>query len=375
MMKKMFAVFCAVLFTEAAFAQITNPAPYCSAAFSNNYNMIDSMDLNGTKFSFGTMGSVSNSNTYKYYNTTVLPNLSQGSSPTLKLRFFAPNDMEPGYFAVWIDFNKNNTFESSELVMQNSNTTMTLLPVFGAAVTPITKTIPVPATAVVGKTRMRIMRGQDLTNPTTYTSTFVLNPCPAAGSNSYGCTYDFDINIVAGGGSTTTAPKAAFSSTPTIGTSSTVFNLKDASTNTPTSYTWTFTPNTVTYQGGTSSTSANPQVKFTAAGSYTVKLKVSNAAGSDSLTKSNYIKINPTSVSYIQKNNIHFYPNPTNSIIVVDDSYKGMTFELIGIDGRIYRSFVLTDNKISVSDLPNGLYNIRMTGLDAIYMDKVMICK
>ncbi len=377
MMKKMLTVFCAVLFTEAAFAQITNPAPYCSAAFSNNYNMIDSMDFNGTKFSFGTMGSFTSPNTYKYYNATVLPNLPQGGTATIKLRFFAPNDGEPIYYAVWIDYNKNNTFDNTELVMQNSNTNMAALPTFGASVTPITKTITIPATAVVGKTRMRVMRGEDVSNPYTYTPSFTLNPCPTAGpgTNTYGCTYDFDINIVAGGGSTTTAPKAAFSSTPTIGTSSTVFNLKDSSTNTPTNYTWTFTPNTVTYQGGTSSTSANPQVKFTVAGSYTVKLKVSNTAGSDSITKSNYIRVNPTSVGQIEKNIIQFYPNPANSLIVIDNSYKGMTFSLIGIDGKIHRSFVLNDNKIDVSDLPNGMYIIKMTGVDIVYMDKVIICK
>jgi len=63
----------------------------------------------------------------------------------------------------------------------------------------------------------------------------------------------------------------------------------DLSTNNPTSWAWTFTPSTITYLNGTTSSSQNPQVRFDVPGSYTVSLTVSNAAGSDTETKNNYI--------------------------------------------------------------------------------------
>ncbi len=59
----------------------------------------------------------------------------------------------------------------------------------------------------------------------------------------------------------------------------------------PTSWQWTFTPSNVSYVGGTSSSSQNPLVKFSTAGYYTVKLVASNANGSDSITKTDLIKV------------------------------------------------------------------------------------
>jgi PKD repeat protein len=56
-----------------------------------------------------------------------------------------------------------------------------------------------------------------------------------------------------------------------------------------------------TFQGGTPATStlANPQVSYAAAGSYYVKLVVSNAAGADSVTLSNFVNIIAAPVSNV----------------------------------------------------------------------------
>ncbi len=86
-------------------------------------------------------------------------------------------------------------------------------------------------------------------------------------------------------------PVAAFSAnilTPTIGQT---VSFTDASTNSPTSWSWSFSPNTVTYVGGTSSSSQNPQLVFNALGDYTVSLQVTNPAGSDTEVKTNYISV------------------------------------------------------------------------------------
>ena len=74
-------------------------------------------------------------------------------------------------------------------------------------------------------------------------------------------------------------------------------NFSDLSTNTPTSWSWSFSPATVTYLNGTTATSQNPQVKFTATGSYSVTLTATNASGSDPETKTNYINATNCTVS------------------------------------------------------------------------------
>ena len=66
-------------------------------------------------------------------------------------------------------------------------------------------------------------------------------------------------------------------------------NFTDLSTNTPTSWLWTFTPSTITYMNGTSADSQHPEVRFDNLGLYTVELTVTNADGYDTETKADYI--------------------------------------------------------------------------------------
>lgn len=77
----------------------------------------------------------------------------------------------------------------------------------------------------------------------------------------------------------------------------------DLSTYAPTSWLWTFTPNTVTFTGGTSSSSQNPQVMFNASGAYTVELKATNAYGNDTETKNNYITVTAKPTVTLQPSN------------------------------------------------------------------------
>jgi PKD repeat protein len=71
-----------------------------------------------------------------------------------------------------------------------------------------------------------------------------------------------------------------------------VIAFTDASNYTPTTWAWSFSnPGNVTYVNGTSASSQNPEVRFNAAGNYTVTLTVTNTAGSDTETKTNYITV------------------------------------------------------------------------------------
>ncbi len=86
-------------------------------------------------------------------------------------------------------------------------------------------------------------------------------------------------------------PVANFSANSTNPALGQTVTFSDLSSNIPTSWSWTFNPNTITYVGGTSSTSQNPQVQFNALGQYTVSLTATNAYGSDGEIKTNYINV------------------------------------------------------------------------------------
>ena len=79
-----------------------------------------------------------------------------------------------------------------------------------------------------------------------------------------------------------TPPVAAFSGTPVSGDYPLEVAFSDASTNVPTSWSWTF-------GDGGSSTAQNPSYTYTAAGTYTVSLTATNQYGSDIETKIDYI--------------------------------------------------------------------------------------
>jgi PKD repeat protein len=86
----------------------------------------------------------------------------------------------------------------------------------------------------------------------------------------------------AGGG---TAPTANFTASPTTTTTGTNIAFTDSSTGSPTTWAWTFG------DGGTSSVQ-NPVHPYGSPGTYTVALTATNASGSNTLTKTNYITIN-----------------------------------------------------------------------------------
>jgi PKD repeat protein len=82
------------------------------------------------------------------------------------------------------------------------------------------------------------------------------------------------------------APVANFSADTQVVSAGGSVHFTDLSTNSPTSWSWTF-------EGGTpsSSTSQNPTVTYNTAGTYDVSLTAANSAGSDGETKTNYITV------------------------------------------------------------------------------------
>ena len=89
----------------------------------------------------------------------------------------------------------------------------------------------------------------------------------------------------------TVAPIACFESDVQVGCTATPITFTDLSSYGPTGWTWSFSPNTVTFVGGTNANSQNPEVEFNATGLYSVTLTATNANGNDVETKTDYISI------------------------------------------------------------------------------------
>ena len=85
-----------------------------------------------------------------------------------------------------------------------------------------------------------------------------------------------------------TANFSVNNTTPTINQTVTFTDLSAAA---PTGWTWTFSPATVTYQGGTNANSQNPQVSFDNAGAYTATLVSTDGTNNDTETKTSYINV------------------------------------------------------------------------------------
>jgi parallel beta-helix repeat protein len=107
-------------------------------------------------------------------------------------------------------------------------------------------------------------------------------------SNAAGSSTSTKSKYITVTGNTSVTPVSAFSASPTSGNSPLNVTFTDSSTGSPTSWSWSF-------GDGTSSTSQNPVHTYSAAGNYTVALTASNAAGSNTTTKSNYITVTGTS--------------------------------------------------------------------------------
>ena len=92
------------------------------------------------------------------------------------------------------------------------------------------------------------------------------------------------LSLLGGGGPT--PPVAGFSGAPTTGTVPLTVSFSDSSQNGPSSWNWSF-------GDGNGSSSQNPSHTYTVAGTYSVSLTVTNADGSDSLTRTDYVVVNP----------------------------------------------------------------------------------
>jgi GEVED domain/Secretion system C-terminal sorting domain/Fibronectin type III domain len=164
--------------------------------------------------------------------TLTIPDLAKSVPATLTLTFGTDVNQFNG---VWIDFNQNLVFETSEYFTSGTNAGAS-----GAAVVSITP----PAGALLGNTRMRI-RGGDDTQPTS------TQACGTAASN-FGSARDYLVNIIA---APSCVPPTALTITPTSG--STANFSWTAASGSPSGYEWSVITTVTPPASGTATASTN----------------------------------------------------------------------------------------------------------------------
>ncbi|HNY01246.1 MAG TPA: PKD domain-containing protein [Bacteroidales bacterium] len=87
----------------------------------------------------------------------------------------------------------------------------------------------------------------------------------------------------------TLLPQVDFSASPKALCNSYIVRFTDLTANCPSAWQWSFNPATIIFLEGTTASSQNPVVSFTEPGVYDVQLTCTNANGSNSLTKIDYI--------------------------------------------------------------------------------------
>lgn len=277
---------------------VTDPViSYCASQGNNySYEWISKVEI-------GSFTKNSSGSNYSDYTSDII-NLSPGVSTSVTLTPAFSSSTYDEYWKIWIDYNGDGDFEDSGEEVFNANGTSAVSGNF--TVSP----------SASGSTRMRVSMKWNA-NPT------------SCEQFSYGEVEDYTVNFT-----TPVAPVAEFSAASTVITAGESIQFSDLSTNTPTSWNWSFT-------GGTpsSSTSQNPSITYNTAGTYAVSLTVSNAGGSDTETKSAYITVNPAAVSYcssqgnnssyewISQVNINSYTNNSGA-----SGYSDYTSEIVQLN-------------------------------------------
>ena len=193
--------------------------------------------------------------------TQIISGIDTGQSYNFSLTVGTTN---PENVRIYIDYNDNGTFDGGEEVFASTS----------AAMGTHTGSIAISnaASVVTGKV-IRLRTVSDFSAITGGCNNVII-----------GQHEDYGILINSSAGNPPTADFTASSTTVCEGNT---VSFMDASTETPTSWSWSFT-------GGSpsSSTAQNPTITYNTAGTYQVQLTATNANGSDMETKVGYITVN-----------------------------------------------------------------------------------
>ena len=167
-------------------------------------------------------------------------------------------------------------------------------------------------------------------------------------------------------------PEIAFQAMNRKGEAPLTVTFEDLSEYDPTSWTWTF-------EGGTPATSdeENPTVVYETPGSYDVTLTASNAYGTSTVTKKDYIVVgdDPTSIEEVAIKQVSVHPNPATTYVIAEGIEQGPVL-VYGATGKLYANLSVTwldkqSVRVDVSSLPEGLYILKFKNGSAKFMKQM----
>ncbi len=206
-----------------------------------------------------------------------------------------------------------------------------------------------------------LVGNSSLTDPTVYvkfstTGTYTVSLTASNAATGVTVTKNNYINV---SNVTGFKPVADFAANKVETLKDSVVYMYDLSENTPTTFAWTFSPNTVSFANGTSSSSQLPAVKFLALGKYTVTLDATNPQGTSSLTKTQYINVvSQLSINEILRNsqeNWILAPNPANNFVQIIGSDIA-SVSLFDASGKLIVAADLINNRLDLQSVANGTY-------------------
>ncbi len=231
---------------------VDQPINYCASQGNNqNYEYIQKVQV-------GSLNNPSGASGYSDF-TALSVDLTKGLPVSVALTPGFVSSSYTEYWKIWVDYNRDGDFEDTgEEVFSGSGSSV------------VSGSFTVSTSASLGNTRMRVSMKYGGW-PT---------PCETF---TYGEVEDYTANITEG---TIQPPVAEFTASATniyVG-QNVIFT--DQSSNNPTAWSWSF-------EGGTPSSSSiqNPTITYNSVGTFDVSLTATNAAGSDTETKLNYITV------------------------------------------------------------------------------------
>lgn len=162
-------------------------------------------------------------------------------------------------------------------------------------------------------------------------------------------------------------PVADFQADKTLILPGQPINIRDRSTNSPTLHIWDISPGNFHYVNGSNVGSPDITVVFDTFGSYNVKLKAENSAGSSTRTKSNYITVSKLASieTAVGTDNFLLYPNPAADKLYArfGQIFEKIEIELYDLTGRkvFNQSFSnCPQAEIEVKNLTPGMYVVQI---------------
>ncbi|GAA4012781.1 hypothetical protein GCM10022408_26960 [Hymenobacter fastidiosus] len=221
-----------------------------------------------TRFTLGPLSQASAVGSYEDFSCTARVELTEGNQYPISLTTGTANAQDT---RVWLDLNNDGVFSPAELLYQALNRTSP------------SGTLSIPAGAVKDKPlRLRVL------------SDFVGGASQPCASPQLGQVEDYTVTVR----TSTSPPVAGFTSDYVPGTCVNPVQFTDQSQNAPTSWRWTF-------GDGTTSTQQNPAHLYAASGIYTVALTATNAFGSATSTRPNYLTVTVPCLQYCASNGLN----------------------------------------------------------------------